>query len=104
MCLGIPAQVVEMTSEDFQLATVDVGGARRTVNVGPVTADGQGLRPGDWVLVQAGFALSRLDAAEAAATLAYLRELGRAHADELVVLRDDHQGQAAAEPPSGTGA
>lgn len=88
MCLGIPAQVVEMTSEDFQLATVDVGGVRRTVNVGPVTADGQALRPGDWVLVHAGFALSRLEEAEAADTLAYLQELSRTYADDLVVLRE----------------
>lgn len=88
MCLGIPAQVIEVTSDVFQLATVDVAGVRRTVNIGLVAADGQAVRPGDWVLVHVGFALNRLDEAEAAATLQYLREMGKAYADELVVLRE----------------
>lgn len=88
MCLGIPAQVVEMTSDDFQLAVVEVGGVRRTVNVGLVTGDGQAVRPGDWVLVSVGFALNRIDEAEAAATLAYLRSLAEAGAGEPVMLRE----------------
>lgn len=88
MCLGIPARVVEVISEDFYLATVEVAGARRTVNVGTLPDGGRTLRPGEWVLVHAGFALERLDEAEATATLQSLRELNDTHRDELVLSRE----------------
>jgi hydrogenase expression/formation protein HypC len=44
------------------------------------------VRPGDWVLVHVGFAMSRIDEAEAAATLALLEGLGQAYTDELDAL------------------
>lgn len=88
MCLGIPAQVVEVLNDDFHLATVEVAGVRRIVNVGLLTDDGDGVQPGDWVLVHVSLALNRLDEAEAAATLKFLRELGQAYQDELAVLQE----------------
>lgn len=39
MCLAIPGQVVEIKDEDPHLAEVDVGGVRRTVNVGLLQPD-----------------------------------------------------------------
>jgi hydrogenase expression/formation protein HypC len=72
MCLGIPAQIVSIIDADDAMAMVDVGGVRRPVNIGFV--DDVGI--GDWVLVHVGFAMSRIDADEAARTLAVLRELG----------------------------
>lgn len=81
MCLGIPAQVVGFADETRHLATVEVSGVRRVVNVGLVLPDG--LEPGDWVLVHVGFALSIIDEAEARRTSEYLRTLGEMYEQEL---------------------
>ena len=83
MCLGIPAQIVRIDDADRMLATVEVGGVRRQVNIiCIVDAD----HPpdscvGDWVLLHVGFAMSRIDEAEAAETLRVLTELGEAQAE-----------------------
>ena len=84
MCLAIPGEIVDISPGD--LATVDVAGVRRAVNIG-LLGDGQ-VRTGDWVLVHVGFAMSRIDEAEAAATLELLRGLGQAYTDELSALAD----------------
>jgi hydrogenase expression/formation protein HypC len=81
MCLGIPGQVIEIVDPDNYIAKVDVNGVRRNVNVGLLPADG--IDVGDWVLIHVGFALSRIDAEEAAATFRFLEDLGQAYADEL---------------------
>jgi hydrogenase expression/formation protein HypC len=86
MCLGIPGEIVEIKAEHDDLATVDVVGVRRTVNVGLLDADQVGI--GDWVLVHVGFAMSKIDEAEAAATLAMLNGLGQAYTDELQALAE----------------
>ena len=83
MCLGIPGEVVTITDAATNLATVDVGGVRRVINVGLL----DDVIPGDWVLVHVGFAMSKIDEAEAQATLAMLAGLGQAYTDELVALR-----------------
>ena len=81
MCLGIPGQITEITDAGRMLATVDISGVRRAVNVACIAGEGP-LEDlvGCWVLVHVGFAMSRIDAQEAAATLAALRELGEAQA------------------------
>ena len=76
MCLAIPGQVIEFVDEDNRLAKVDVAGVRRTVNVGLLDAEDGGARPGDWVLIHVGFALSKVDEDEAHATLELLRGMG----------------------------
>jgi hydrogenase expression/formation protein HypC len=81
MCLGIPGCVVEFVDESHHLAKVDVAGVRRTVNVALVLPDG--LQPGDWVLIHVGFALSRIDEAEAQRTNEFLRALGDPWQQEL---------------------
>ena len=81
MCLGIPGCVVEFADETRHLAKVDVGGVRRTVNVGLVLPDG--LQPGDWVLIHVGFALSKIDEEEARRTMQFLTELGGTYDQEL---------------------
>jgi hydrogenase expression/formation protein HypC len=85
MCLGIPGQVVEFLDETRQLAKVDVSGVRRNVHVGLVSEDG--LQVGDWVLIHVGFAISRIDEAEARATQELLQALGDAYDQELEELR-----------------
>jgi hydrogenase expression/formation protein HypC len=86
MCLGIPGEIVELSPDRDDLAKVDVVGVRRAVNIGLLGPDG--VRPGDWVLVHVGFAMSKIDEAEAQATLDLLRGLGRAYTDELEALAD----------------
>lgn len=81
MCLAIPGQIKEFVDEEAQIATVDVDGVRRKVNVGLVLPDG--LQVGDWVLIHVGFAISRIDEEEAAETYAFLRSLGEEFDDEL---------------------
>ena len=70
MCLAIPGQVIEIVDDLNRLAKVDVAGVRRNVNVGLLDDDGDGRRPGDWVLIHVGFAISKVDEEEARATLA----------------------------------
>ena len=53
-------------------AIVDVAGVQRVIDVGLLGAD---VRPGDWILIHAGYALSKIDAEEAEATLALLAQL-----------------------------
>ena len=87
MCLAIPGQILEITDEDNRLARVDVVGVRRTVSIGLLDVDDRGARPGDWVLIHVGFALSRIDEEEAAATLRLLQEMGAEYEQELEELK-----------------
>jgi len=73
MCLGIPGQVVERLEDQPHLAVVDVAGIKRKVNIGPVEKDG--VKPGDWVLIHIGIAMSIMDAEEARSTLDFLDRL-----------------------------
>lgn len=84
MCLGIPGEITEISTERADLATVAVAGVRRVVNVGLL----EDLQPGDWVLVHVGFAMSKIDEQEAALTLSYLEGMEQAYADELRALAD----------------
>lgn len=84
MCLGVPGRIVEIASVEHQLAVVDVEGVRRKVNVGLIVEEG--VTAGDWVLIHVGFALSKIDEAEAAATLAFLEAMGDPYTEELEAL------------------
>jgi hydrogenase expression/formation protein HypC len=84
MCLAIPGQITEIVDERNRLAGIEVAGVRRTINIGLL--DGEGVGPGDWVLVHVGFALSRIDEAEAAATLELLAGMGAEYERELAEL------------------
>ena len=88
MCLAIPGQIVELVDEPNRLAQVDVAGVRRTVNIGLLDADADGgAGPGDWVLIHVGFAMSRIDEAEAMATHRLLVEMGAEYEQELEELK-----------------
>lgn len=78
MCLGIPGQIVAISDPENELGIVDVSGVRREINLICVIDDDHPIDScvGDWVLVCVGFAMSRIDEAEAAATLQILKELG----------------------------
>jgi hydrogenase expression/formation protein HypC len=83
MCLGIPGRIVKIDDVARTLATVDVGGVRRQVNIACIVDEDHPVAScvGDWVLIHVGFALSRIDEAEAAETLRILTELGEAQAE-----------------------
>lgn len=81
MCLGIPGEIVKITSTNT--AMVDVGGVQRSTDITCVIDEGKPLESllGEWVLVHVGFAMSKIDKQEAAATLALLDELGELQED-----------------------
>jgi hydrogenase expression/formation protein HypC len=84
MCLGIPGQIVAISDPVTLRAKVDVDGVRREVSVALLGLDGpEGARVGDWVLVHVGFAMARIDEAEARETLDALKRLGDMYEQEL---------------------
>jgi hydrogenase expression/formation protein HypC len=87
MCLAIPGQLREIVDEANRLAKVEVAGVTRTVNVGLLDSDDDGARPGDWVLIHVGFALSKVDEDEAHATLRLLEGMGAEFEQELAELK-----------------
>ncbi|KAF5046055.1 Hydrogenase maturation factor HypC [anaerobic digester metagenome] len=68
MCLAIPMEVLKI---DGQSAEVQVGGTRQTVRLDLIS---EFPEVGDFVIVHAGFALTRLDREEAVATLKLFEE------------------------------
>ena len=70
MCLAIPARVVALAQPDT--AQVDVGGVQMKVSLALV----DDVRVGDFVIVHVGYALTKLDPAEAERTLATFAEAG----------------------------
>ena len=87
MCLAIPGEVVALVPDtNDQLALVDVVGVKRRINIG-LLAPGE-VRVGDWVLIHVGFAMSKVDQAEAAEALAMLELMGQAFTDELAAVAD----------------
>ena len=64
MCLAIPVRVTELL--DGAMAIVDLDGIRKEVSLALV----DDVRPGDYVILHVGYALARLDPAEAERTLA----------------------------------
>lgn len=68
MCLGIPMKVKYIHGE---FAEVESARLVRTVNIQMLS----GLRPGDYVIVHAGFAIQKLDPEKAEETLRLIREI-----------------------------
>lgn len=84
MCLGIPGQIVEINDAAQLRAKVDVEGVRREVSVALLGLDGpDGAQVGDWVLVHVGFAMAKIEEAEARETLDALKALGDMYEQEL---------------------
>jgi hydrogenase expression/formation protein HypC len=75
MCLAIPAKVVQKLENDQAL--VEVGGIRNQISLLLV----EDVTVGDYVIVHVGFAIARLNAEEAAKSLALFDEIAR-HLEE----------------------
>jgi hydrogenase expression/formation protein HypC len=74
MCLAVPGRIRAVADDaGVRVADVDFGGLRKRVFLETLPQ----ARPGDWILVHAGFALQRLDVRAAEETL---RLLGAASA------------------------
>jgi hydrogenase expression/formation protein HypC len=72
MCLGVPGEVIEvMHEDDILMGRVAFGGITKKVCLEHVSD----VVPGEFVLVHVGFALSKIDRAEAERVFALLREL-----------------------------
>ncbi|MCB1540556.1 MAG: HypC/HybG/HupF family hydrogenase formation chaperone [Rhodoblastus sp.] len=70
MCLAIPVKVVELLEDD--MARVTIESVSKVVSIALV----DNLKVGDYVVLHVGYALSRIEPAEAERTLALLREAG----------------------------
>jgi hydrogenase expression/formation protein HypC len=78
MCLGIPGKVVETYREhEVLMGKVDFGGVRKRVCLEHVPD----MQVGDYALVHVGFALARIDEAEAQSIFELLQSLNQL--DEL---------------------
>ena len=72
MCLGIPGRVTETFREhDVQMGKVEFGGVLKRVCLEHVPE----TRVGDYVLVHVGFALARIDEAEARTVFEFLASM-----------------------------
>jgi hydrogenase expression/formation protein HypC len=89
MCLGIPAKLVEVRmQDDLPMGKVEFGGILKDVCLA-YTPEAQ---VGDYVLVHVGFAISRIDEAEAQETFRYLEEIGEAMTnDETTMAKKSHR-------------
>ena len=87
MCLGIPGQLVEWVDREHHIAKAEVAGVRRNVNVALLTGEDP-VDVGDWVLIHVGFAMSKVDEAEAQSTREFLESLGTLYEEELAELRE----------------
>lgn len=72
MCLAIPAQIVEILDENTAKARV---GESDTFLTSSTMLMPEPLKPGDYVIIHAGFCLQKLDPAEAQRSLSMLREI-----------------------------
>jgi hydrogenase expression/formation protein HypC len=73
MCLAVPGKILSTSGEDaLRMGVVSFGGAEKEANLAFVPE----AKVGDYVLVHAGFAISVVDADEAAQTLEYFRQIG----------------------------
>ena len=70
MCLAIPALVSELLPGD--MAKVSLDGVTKEISIAMV----EDVKPGDYVIIHVGYALSKIDADEAEKTLALLAEAG----------------------------
>lgn len=69
MCLALPAKVISLLDGDE--AVVDIGGVHKQISLALL----EDVSVGEYVILHAGYALSRLDQREAERTLALFAEL-----------------------------
>ena len=79
MCLAVPVRVVEVPEEGK--ARVQVGSGEHFMDISTLLLP-EAPRPGDYVIVHAGFALRTLDAAEAEESIRIFRQIAELGVNE----------------------
>jgi len=74
MCLAIPGKIIQFAEDGSGLATVEVAGVRRKVDLGLLQEDMPRLN--DWVLIHVGFAMSKISEQDAIDQMQTLMMLG----------------------------
>ena len=69
MCLGIPMKVVKIDGDE---GIVESGGLKKRANFSLMKS----AKPGDYILLHAGFAIEKIKESEAKKTLKALRQIG----------------------------
>jgi hydrogenase expression/formation protein HypC len=79
MCLGIPGKLVEVYAQDgLPMGKVEFGGILKEVCLAYTPE----ARAGEYVIVHVGFAISRIDEAEAEEIFSFVQEIEEAAAEE----------------------
>ena len=78
MCLAIPAKVISVDGSNAMVSIEDVEYKASL----PMLDD---VRPGDFVMLHAGFAIEQVDPEEAAETLRLLNEIADSSPDSLTL-------------------
>ncbi len=73
MCLAIPGKIVSISGEDplTRMGRIDYGGVVKEASLAYVPE----AQVGEYVIVHVGFAISRVDEAEAHKVFEYLKEI-----------------------------
>lgn len=71
MCVGVPMRIVSIEGSN---AVAEIDGVRRAASLMLLDEE---VQVGDFVIIHAGFAISRLDEADALETLELMREAFR---------------------------
>ena len=79
MCLAMPGMVLEIVDSVRRIGRVEIMGTPRLVNLGMLDE----VVPGNWVLVQLGLAVEKIDAEAAQQAMRLLEELRAAFEQEL---------------------
>ena len=88
MCLSIPSKIVEIDEDN--MATVDTMGIKRMVSLDLMP---DAVTIGDYILIHVGFAMNKIDEAEALQSLEVYREMLEAMEEEerrQVIVEDDN--------------
>lgn len=95
MCLAIPGKIESLSGDDpiTRMGKVNFGGVIKEASLAYVPQ----AQVGDYVIVHAGFALSRVDEEEAQKVFEYLKQIGEL--DELKAVR---WGKRPREPDEGS--
>ena len=92
MCLAIPGRVIAIADEERRLAKVNIAGVERLVDISLLDSEDTAAAPDDWVLIHVGFAIARMNAEEAAATLRMLQAMGTDYQQEIAQLEAQSRG------------
>ncbi len=95
MCLAVPGKVLSVSGDDplTRMGKIDFGGIHKEASLAYVPE----VKPGDYVIVHVGFAISKVDEEEALKVFEYLKEM-----DELAELEAAGKSPAVRNKPAPT--